>query len=525
MFTSGAQPTYNMLVVLLYMVVVAQAEFMTPIEHVVVLMLENRAFDHMAGFFPNVDGLNGTEFNPYNTSNVTQGGVKVTKNSPYVSPIDPDHSTTATTSKIFGQDCLLKNSSSPGSCNTPKMDGFIEWEMKARGHSVADASKLMDMFTPERLPIMSTLASEFAIFDRFFASHPGPTWPNRLFQIMGTSKGCTATSSRDPKTFLYFGKTIFDTVEEAGHSWRYYFKDAPLEAGLIAKLTFDPFKLRFWESFKKDAAEGKLPAFSWLNPRWFVDKKTNEGSSDQHPDHDVRLGEALIKEVYETLRSGKSWNKTALIITYDEHGGFYDHVKPPMNVPAPDDIASFPDKGFEFTRLGMRIPTLLVSPWVKKGSVITHPKPEEKPSPNSEYDLTSVISTVKKMFNAPKFLTKRDAWSATFETRFNELSKARTDCPMTLPPAPTSLGAAHAEKEAILPLNHLQEDIVAHFHLLRRRSEMLKRSGNLDEPFDFEAERDLLPKTQGEASDWISKIVREHLLAGAEAASNTMEEQ
>ena len=108
---------------------------------------------------------------------------------------------------------------------------------------------------------------------------------------------------------------------------------------------------------------------------------------------------------------------------------------------------------------------------------------------------------------------------------FGELSKARVDCPMTLPPAPTSLGAAHAEKEASLPLNHLQEDIVAHFHLLRRRAEMLKRSGNLDEPFDFEAERHLLPKTQGEASGWISKIVREHLLAGVEGAGETKEEK
>ena len=172
----------------------------------------------------------------------------------------------------------------------------------------------------------------------------------------------------------------------------------------------------------------------------------------------------------------------------------------------------------------MRIPTLLVSPWVKRGSVITHPKPEEKPSPNSEYDLTSVISTVKKMFNAPKFLTKRDAWSATFETRFKELNKARTDCPMKLPPAPSSLGAAHADKEASLPLNHLQDDIVAHFHLLKRRSELLKRFGNLNGPFDFDQEKASLPKTQGEAGEWISRIVRDHLLPTSEGSMEVLEE-
>ena len=103
---------------------------------------------------------------------------------------------------------------------------------------------------------------------------------------------------------------------------------------LIAKLTFHPFKVKGWRKFKKDVAEGTLPSFSWVNPQWFVNKTSGEGSSDQHPDHDVRLGEALLKEVYETLRAGKNWEKTALIITYDEHGGYYDHVSPPENIPA-----------------------------------------------------------------------------------------------------------------------------------------------------------------------------------------------
>ena len=81
-------------------------------------------------------------------------------------------------------------------------------------------------------------------------------------------------------------------------------------------------------------AAGALPAFSWVNPRWFVNETTGEGASDQHPDHDVRMGEALLKEVYEDLRAAPTWNKTLFIITYDEHGGYYDHVPPPMNVPA-----------------------------------------------------------------------------------------------------------------------------------------------------------------------------------------------
>ena len=162
---------------------------------------------------------------------------------------------------------------------------------------------------------MSTLASEFAVFDRYFCSHPGPTFPNRLFQLMGSSRGCTETAVWDPKTLLFEGKTIFDLVEEAGKDWRFYFADAPLELAMIEKLLLNIDKVKGWKRFLADAASGALPAFSWLNPRWFVNLTSSEGASDQHPDHDVRLGEALIKEVYESLRAGPLWNKTALLIT------------------------------------------------------------------------------------------------------------------------------------------------------------------------------------------------------------------
>jgi|EP00942_MAST-04A_sp_MAST-4A-sp1_P013176 phospholipase C len=495
-------------------------------------MLENRAFDHMCGFFPNVNGLKGNETNPLNTSQPTKQKVTVQKTSPYIGPIDPVHSTPATTSKIYGQACLKQNPP----CNKPTMDGFIEYSLK-NGNSLHDASTLMNAFTPERLPILSTLAEEFAIFDKFHASVPGPTWPNRLFQLMGTSKGCTETNQRNPHTFLYFGKTIFDLVEEAGHDWRFYYKDAPLEMALIAKLTFHPFKVKGWRKFKKDVAEGTLPSFSWVNPQWFVNKTSGEGSSDQHPDHDVRLGEALLKEVYETLRAGKNWEKTALIITYDEHGGYYDHVSPPENIPAPDDIKSYPDD-FDFQRLGIRVPTLLISPWIQKGTVISEPHEHEKPQSNSEFDLTSIISSVKNIFNAPNHLTKRDAWAATFDTRLN-LTSPRTDCPMKLPEAPTSLGKEHAENEAKLELNDLQKQIVTNFHLLHQKFSAMKElnmnNGNaiintlrdpaekddveqklmkeLFQNYDIEMERknDIsLPKFQGDAGEWIQSIMKHH---------------
>ena len=170
-----------------------------------------------------------------------------------------------------------------------------------------------------------------------------------------------------------------------------------------------------------------------------------------------------------------------------------------MGVPAPDNISSFPDKGFDFTRLGIRVPTLLISPWVPKGTVIKQPLPSEKPQPNSEFDLTSIISTVKNIFGAPNFLTRRDAWAATFDGRLSE-PQPRTDCPLRLPDSPKSLGFAHAAREAALPLNHLQRDIVNAFATLRG-------------PRGAEAEADVpvLPVLQGEASEWMERVVAEVL--------------
>lgn len=111
-------------------------------------------------------------------------------------------------------------------------------------------------------------------------------------------------------------------------------------------------------------------------------------ANDQHPDHDVSAGDQLIKDVYEAVRSSPLWEKTALVITYDEHGGFYDHVPPPTGVPNPDGLNSTDDP-FDFTRLGVRVPTVVISPWVKQGTVV-----HAKPAGEGQYEHSSIISTV-----------------------------------------------------------------------------------------------------------------------------------
>eukprot|EP01059_Diplonema_ambulator_P033905 TRINITY_DN732_c0_g3_i1.p1 TRINITY_DN732_c0_g3~~TRINITY_DN732_c0_g3_i1.p1 ORF type:complete len:489 (+),score=136.45 TRINITY_DN732_c0_g3_i1:35-1501(+) len=453
------------------------------IKHVVLLMEENRSFDHMMGFFTNVklNGLKGDESNPLNTTDPRSPRYTVTQDSPYIGPFDPDHSVPATTSKIYGQKGIQE-----GMVNVT-MDGFVEWEHRLN-HT--PPQNVMQMFNNTMLPVLTALSDEFAVFDRFFCSVPGPTWPNRLFQLMATSQGDTATSKMHPYTELYFGPTIFDQVESVGLDWKMYYADAPLEMAFIEKLTSNPEKIHDWWQFKHDIEHGHLPAFSWVNPRWFVNKTSGEGANDDHPDHDVRLGEALMKDVYEMLRVSPQWNETLFIITYDEHGGFYDHVPTPTGVPAPDNSKSFPDE-FNFERLGVRIPVIAISPWIPKGTVYTE---GIKPFPNSELDATSILSTMRKLFGFEGFLTKRDEWAATFEDILSE-DQPRTDCPMHLPDAPKSLGDEHVAVEAARPLNHLQQDIVNAFAGLRGESELTAEAA--------------LPKLQGDGSEWISKITKE----------------
>ena len=456
------------------------------IKHVVVLMEENRSFDHMCGFFPGVDGLKGTEYNLFNVSDPNSKKVYVNNTSPYVGPYDPDHSVTPTTDKIFGVD----NGHQPSAHAVPDMSGFAQFEGRKHG----DASSILNMFTPERLPIMSTLATEFNLFDKYFCSVPGPTWPNRLFQMMGTSLGDTATKEWDPNTLtgLYDGKTIFDLFEEAGYDWKFYFHDAPLEMAMLKTLVEHPLHVHDMERFKKDAKEGTLPTFSYMNPRWSASKILNKGASDQHPDHNVAYGEELMKEVYETLRAGKGWNNTLFIITYDEHGGFYDHVPTPY-APVPDNSTSNPDTKFSFNRTGVRIPTLMISPWVEKGKVIGAPENQG----DSQFELTSIIKTMREMFGLGEPLTKRDAWAASFADQF--LDTPRTDCPMTLPDAPKP-EEGDLERELAQPVNHLQQDIIRGLANVHGR----------DQPL---CQEEALPTHQHQASDWFKKVTDE-ILAG-----------
>ncbi|XP_074580998.1 non-specific phospholipase C6-like [Curcuma longa] len=396
-----------------------------PIKNVVVLVMENRSFDHMLGWMKPYlglpfDGLTGEECNRRNVSDPASPTICVSPTAQYVDS-DPDHSFQAIRFQVFASD----NASSPAT-----MSGFVQ---DALTLSEETAAAVMQGFPPAKVPVYATLASEFAVFDRWFSSLPGPTQPNRLFVYSATSHGAT---SHNKKHLIrgYPQRTIFDSIRDEGRDFAVYAASFPttLFYRNLRKLKY-LFKFHRFSTFAKHAARGDLKTLSVLEPRYF--DLFGKEANDDHPSHDVANGQWVVKEVYEALRASPQWNESLLIITYDEHGGFYDHVPTPnVGIPSPDGIVGSEPFFFNFDRLGVRVPTIMVSPWIKKGTVVSRPN---GPTLTSEYEHSSIPATIKKIFNlSSDFLTQRDAWAGTFDNVYSELTSPRTDCPELLPVVP-----------------------------------------------------------------------------------------
>ncbi len=370
------------------------------IQHVVVLMLENRGFDHMVGFLkatdPNIDGLTGTEWNPSNPLQPTDH-VTVSPAAEFVLKPDPGHSVMDTNTQLFS------NPNGPPSVGMPNA-GFI-WSYSQRSPPPTDAASIMKCFDPARLPVLTTLAREFALCDAWFSSVPGPTWPNRFFAHAATSKGFITNSQFNN----YDMPTIFENLGTNGLSWRDYYHDFS-QTWALQRLQTPQNRINFgsFGRFKSDARNGTLPNYAFIEPKYF---SFFGQANDQHPPHDMRAGEKLIAEVYEALRHSPQWPATMLVITYDEHGGTYDHVVPPAAIP-PDGQTS----QFAFDRYGVRVPAIVVSPFVPAGVVHT------------VFDHTSIPATLARVFQLGRFLTSRDAAANTFEG-VASLSAPRTSVP------------------------------------------------------------------------------------------------
>lgn len=403
------------------------------VQHIVVLMLENRSFDHMLGYMkseiPSLNGLDGTEWNPEDASNPVVK-VPVSNDAGYMDlAADPSHWTPDVLDQIYSvYKCGTKPPNLPAI--GPNMS-FVSNYSYRNNNSLPDAHKIMRCFAPGRLPALTTLAREFAICDSWYSSLPGQTWPNRMFVHAATSDGHI-----DNQLYDYDIETIYHRLEDASRSWKIYFHDIPQSLAL-QRLRADAFKDRFqvFHEFLADAREGTLPDYSFIEPRYydFAFKRAN----DQHPNHDVSMGDVLIADVYEAVRNSPLWEQILLVILWDEHGGIYDHAFPSQpQVPCPDGKVSV-DPPFNFDLVGVRVPAILISPFIPKGEV-----------DHTQYEHASVPATLVKLFGLSGFLTKRDAAANTFEEVVS-LDAPRMDTPAMLPRVPEA--ASLASRAAKLP--------------------------------------------------------------------------
>ncbi|GJN22629.1 hypothetical protein PR202_gb10214 [Eleusine coracana subsp. coracana] len=427
------------------------------IKTVVVLVQENRSFDHMLGWMkksvnPEIDGVTGAETNLIDASDPSSRAVRFSDGAEYVDP-DPGHSMQAIYEQVYGTPFVDATSTpiTPAGVTAPPMSGFAQ---QAEKEMAGMSATVMTGFRPDAVPVHREIVREFAVCDRWFASNPASTQPNRLFVHSATSHGLVSNDTKKLVAGLP-QRTIFDSLYDQGYSFGIYYQYPPstlLYRNLRQLKYFGSFH-QFDLSFKRHCREGKLPNYVVIEQRYF-DLKLLPGNDD-HPSHDVSEGQRFVKEVYEALRSSPQWEEMLLVVTYDEHGGFYDHVPTPVvGVPSPDGIVSPAPFFFKFDRLGVRVPTMFISPWIDKGTVLH--RPASGPYPTSEFEHSSIPATVKKIFNLNSFLTKRDAWAGTFDTVLTR-DTPRKDCPLTLP-EPVKLRSTDAVEHS--PLSEFQQELV-----------------------------------------------------------------
>jgi phospholipase C len=409
------------------------------IEHVFVLMLENRAFDHMLGF-SSINGSDAQTGQP-TTVNGSDPTRDINSGFPVNTPADftlkdvdkdPGHEFSDTLQQLCGAGAQYPD---PVTGGYPAINnsGFVS------GYSQDGANtpgRIMNCFSPGQLPILNTLATEFAVCDNWFSSMPGPTFPNRYFAMAATSGGLDdSPSNLDIVVSTWFegyrfeNGNLFDALDGACIPWAIYEGDDFPVSFTLSGMNLNALQGRFknFSDFESDLQKISFKEkFVFIEPKYGEHKFDILGPGDftcgnsMHPLDDVTRGERLIKKVYEAIRNSPHWESSALIITFDEHGGFYDHVAPPAAVP-PGDItyAGNVHNNFKFDRLGARVPAIVVSPFVKR-NVIDH----------AQFDHTSMLATVEKLFGIG-FLTQRDKNANDFLHLFG--SVARLDTPTQLP--------------------------------------------------------------------------------------------
>lgn len=345
------------------------------------------------------------------------------------------------------------------------MSGFVRNYERFTG-KIAPAHRIMRCFDPKKLPILTALASEYAVCDRWFSSVPGPTLPNRVYVHAGTSRGRLDLSP----DFIGGFRTIYEVLWKLGVDSALFYHD------WSSALTFD-FLLKHenqlyatFSRFIELCGRNRLPRYCFIEPRYNPQSLGGAflPANDQHPDHDVRAGELLLQRVYEAIRSNDDlWKSCMLVIIYDEHGGIYDHVPPPPTV-SPDGI-SCSSPAFDFTRLGPRVPAVIVSPYVTRGKIVH----------DLTFDHTSVIATAMKLF-APKawpsdVLGKRAQQACTFESALDLNMTPRMERPQFGDPA--ALKVPPPDSMPSEYLSPLQREAIRHAAALEQQLPKDRQTG------------------------------------------------
>jgi phospholipase C len=394
------------------------------LRRIFVLMLENRSCDHFLGFSklrgwdPSVNtdrDLNGvdrnTHFNYLDPRDPVLGKIFVTD--PATDSLshrdkDPGHEFEHTLTDLCGPN----NTYSPGGIYPPITNFGFVYKYTAQGskHPV----RVMEVCGPGQVVNLTMLAEHYAVCDRWFSSMPGPTWPNRFFVHAGTSGGL----DNSPSTLATMGAelfqgyefhkgTIFDRLDTKGIKWVIYEGDSFPQSFAIRGMGTQWKKGRFrdFKYFSDDISRNDFaPQYVFIEPdygRILMPPWDFRGGNSQHPLDSIASGDALIGRVFDALSRSPHWQESALIITYDEHGGFYDHVAPSTALPTGDDTR-YSKNGFTFTQYGVRVPTVIASPLMRKPMV-----------DGTEYDHTSILRTVELLFGLSP-LTARDAHANDF---------------------------------------------------------------------------------------------------------------
>jgi phospholipase C len=371
-----------------------------PLDTIVVLMMENRSFDHYLGWLPGADGRqagltytdgSGRQFETHRLAPDWQGCAHP----------DPDHSWDGGRDQLDGG----------------RMDGFLR--------SGENDVFSIGYYAEQDLPFIPAVAREFTTFDRFFCSLLASTYPNRYFMHAAQSYGMKNNDfpfeTGNPEDLLGWpDTTIFAALSAAGVSNRYFYTDIPVSA-----LWGAPGLARSGQvqEYYERCATGTLPAVSFVDPSFAGEEQGTSG--DEHPHGDVRVGQAFMSDVVHAFMEGPQWKRGALFIVYDEWGGFFDHVRPPR---VPDARASA-DVAEDFGQMGMRIPAVLVSPYAKRGHV-----------DHNIYGFESILKLIRYRYGLSP-LTTRDQYAKNIARSFDFESKPNYEVP-SLPDPPSVIASA-----------------------------------------------------------------------------------